>query len=472
MGSMLRHALAPFYPGRIDAGGSLRLWWLSATAVPRAQTPAPSTSTFMFLSLDADRHRTDRGRTAARPAGPSPAPAGLVRRSTSSLAVCRCATTPTGSRSSSRSTRPCAARPRRFTRRVSGTTARATRRRWRRRRPKIRSDRRRTRCCCRIRSSRRTKRWRRAARSAAWHARSSVYQPAPGSFEVEVGESTTEQIMTVGRDDRRAPHARQCSSLPSVPPLDVEIWGDEERPAAAGQRARAEPRGRARGHRVGVGAARHDLAAERRRHPHSGNGFSLAGTVSKPANAAGPAAGGRAGRRLRPDRSRRDVSSASRSSASSPTRSPTPGFVVLRYDKRGIGQSGGRAEAARARPTTPRRAGGREGDRAIARTSTASGSRSSATAKAAGRADGGAKDERIAAVGLVATLGVTGADSISISHARRSSGRTRTEPERQAKIDLQKQIQQAVITGKGWDRDQRHRSASAARRTRRGSRAF
>jgi dipeptidyl aminopeptidase/acylaminoacyl peptidase len=62
-----------------------------------------------------------------------------------------------------------------------------------------------------------------------------------------------------------------------------------------------------------------------------------------------------------------------------------------------------------------------------------------------------AKDNRIAAVGLVSTVAVTGRELnlYQVTHGLERS--TRTESERQATIDLQKQIQQAVVTGLGWD---------------------
>ena len=82
-----------------------------------------------------------------------------------------------------------------------------------------------------------------------------------------------------------------------------------------------------------------------------GNGFNLAGTLSQPS---GPAAG-RIRRALPGDRARRRVgarsiatrwSPVSRCSALLATPLADAGYYVLRYDKRGVGQSGGRAETA------------------------------------------------------------------------------------------------------------------------------
>jgi pimeloyl-ACP methyl ester carboxylesterase len=127
------------------------------------------------------------------------------------------------------------------------------------------------------------------------------------------------------------------------------------------------------------------------------------------------------------------------------------GFVVLRYDKRGVGQSGGRTERvalddyaddlrtaviwlSKRQDIDPRR---------IA---------------VAGHSEGGAvamlaatREKKIASLVLIATPGVRGADLI-LEQQQRQLDLMNTPPgERQAKIDLQKRIQEAVITEKGWD---------------------
>ena len=62
-----------------------------------------------------------------------------------------------------------------------------------------------------------------------------------------------------------------------------------------------------------------------------------------------------------------------------------------------------------------------------------------------------AKDNRIAALALVASLGITGAELnlAQVNHALERS--SRSDAEKQSTVDLQKQIQTAVLTGKGWD---------------------
>ena len=127
------------------------------------------------------------------------------------------------------------------------------------------------------------------------------------------------------------------------------------------------------------------------------------------------------------------------------------GFLVLRYDKRGIGLSGGRVESAtlddyatdvisvvnwlrRRTDVDPNR---------IA---------------VVGHSEGGAvamlaadREGRIEAVGLVATPGLTGRET-TIEQQKHALDRGKDSAEdRKAKIDLQLRIMEAVTTGRGWD---------------------
>src|SRR5262249_14526883 len=76
-----------------------------------------------------------------------------------------------------------------------------------------------------------------------------------------------------------------------------------------------------------------------------------------------------------------------------------------------------------------------------------------------GHSEGGAvallaasKEKKIAAVGLLATNGGTGADLI-LAQQRHLLDRSQMSPdEKQAKVDMQKQIHEAVLTGKGWEK--------------------
>jgi uncharacterized protein len=127
------------------------------------------------------------------------------------------------------------------------------------------------------------------------------------------------------------------------------------------------------------------------------------------------------------------------------------GFIVVRYDKRGIGQSGGRAEAANLADYA-------EDVRAAVKLVSERKDVDPRRIAVAGHSEGGSvallaasKDKRIAAVALLATNGVTGADLI-LAQQRHALDRLQlSDVDRQSKIDLQKQIHQAVLTGKGWD---------------------
>jgi hypothetical protein len=76
----------------------------------------------------------------------------------------------------------------------------------------------------------------------------------------------------------------------------------------------------------------------------------------------------------------------------------------------------------------------------------------------AGHSDGGtvalmaaAREKRIAAAVVLGTSGVTGAELVLAQQQRVLSRSKMTAEEQQAKVDLQKRIHEAVITGKGWD---------------------
>ncbi len=127
------------------------------------------------------------------------------------------------------------------------------------------------------------------------------------------------------------------------------------------------------------------------------------------------------------------------------------GFTVLRYDKRGIGQSGGRAEAASLtdyaedlRAAVKFMAGRKDVDpKRIA---------------VVGHSEGGAvgliaaaKDSRVAALVLMGTPGRPGAEIVLAQQKRALDRSSLSDADKQARVDLQKRIHEAVITGKGWE---------------------
>ena len=127
------------------------------------------------------------------------------------------------------------------------------------------------------------------------------------------------------------------------------------------------------------------------------------------------------------------------------------GFIVVRYDKRGIGQSGGRAESAGLAEYA-------EDARAVVKALSDRKDVDPKRIAVVGHSEGGtvallaaSKDKRISAVGLLATPGVSGAELI-LAQQQHSLGRSKmSAEEKQAAVDLQRRIHDAVITGKGWE---------------------
>jgi len=290
----------------------------------------------------------------------------------------------------------------------------------------------------------------------------SGYVPPNGSFTITVGASSLERIQTVERviEARRTQVTIGVAGASSTP---AEIWGDE-----TGRLLRVTLPGQ------NVDAVREDVASvsarrivisrdgdEQVRIP--ANGFTLAGTLSKPANADGsrlPAivlVGGSG------PVDRDEVVAGIPIFGQLAGALADAGFLVLRYDKRGIGQSGGRPEAATLTDYA-------EDLRDVLRYLTDRDDVDRRRLAAVGHSDGGAvamiaaeKEDRVRALGLVATMGVTGAElnMAQVVHGLERS--TRTESEKAATIDLQKRIQDAVLTGEGWDEipDQIRRQADS-----------
>jgi len=276
-----------------------------------------------------------------------------------------------------------------------------------------------------------------------------VYLLLQTSITVRVGESYAEQIQTAARlvSARRT---RIALMLPGAL-VDADLWTDD-----SGRMIRFSVPAQS------LEVVREDIASVSSRtvsisRPNDeqvkipGNGFSLAGTLSRPAQAGGgrlPAVvlvGGSG------PTDRDSMAFGIPILGQLADALADAGFIVVRYDKRGIGQSGGRAEAAAladyaedVRATVKMLADRKDVDpKRIA---------------VIGHSEGGlvalmaaAKEKRIAAVGLIATPGSTGADIVLAQQQRLLNRLKLTPEEKQAKVDAQKQIHEAVITGKGLE---------------------
>jgi pimeloyl-ACP methyl ester carboxylesterase len=286
-------------------------------------------------------------------------------------------------------------------------------------------------------------------RTAAPDTTFAVYVLPQGSLTLKVVDSTTEQIQTSSRliTARRTHVTLSTANMP----LDVNIWGDEN-----GRLLRLTVPAQ------NVDVARDDIASvasrqivisrpndERVRIP--ANGFTLAGTVSKPPAASssplpavvlvgGSGSGDRDGLAF-----------------GVPTLGELAGviadagFVVLRYDKRGMGQSGGRPETAGLTDFS-------DDQRAAIKFLSARKDVDNKRIAVGGHSEGGLisllsalGEKRVAAVVLIATPGMSGSDLVLAQQRHLLSRSNLADADKQTRIDLQKRINEAARTGKGLE---------------------
>jgi pimeloyl-ACP methyl ester carboxylesterase len=127
------------------------------------------------------------------------------------------------------------------------------------------------------------------------------------------------------------------------------------------------------------------------------------------------------------------------------------GFLTVRYDKRGFGQSGGRSESATLSDYA-------DDARAVVRWLLERKDVDPKRIALVGHSEGAwvalltaAREKRVAAVAFVEAAASTGAD-LALEQQRYELDHLQLKPEeREKKIALQKQIQTAVMTGKGWE---------------------
>ncbi len=182
-------------------------------------------------------------------------------------------------------------------------------------------------------------------------------------------------------------------------------------------------------------------------------GFSLAGTISKPA-APRPAGSRLPAVVLVPGSGqvdRDEVVAGIPIFAQLAGALADAGFLVVRYDKRGVGQSGGRAEAATLADYA-------DDVRAVVTMLSRRHDVDAARIAVLGHSEGGmiamiaaSQDRKISALALVATPGTTGAELVLEQQQHLLAGLKITDAEKTSRIELQKKIQRAVITGAGWD---------------------
>jgi len=279
-----------------------------------------------------------------------------------------------------------------------------------------------------------------------------AFLPSESELIVSVGNSAPETIQTPARTITATRTELTIGpKAGTTAPVTADVWGDEE-----GRLLRVSVSGQA------LELVREDLASvSTRRVPISrpndeqitiaDNGFILKGTLSKPASVP-------AGARL---------PAVLMVGGSGPTDRDElvfgipifgqladtiadAGFIALRFDKRGVGQSGGREEAATLADYA-------DDVRAAVKFLADRKDVDSKHVAVLGYGEGGAiamlaasRDKRIAALILAASIGTTGAE-LNIEQVKRALDRgNRSDADKVATLERQKKIQQAVLTGEGW----------------------
>src|SRR3954467_598947 len=286
-------------------------------------------------------------------------------------------------------------------------------------------------------------------KTAAAGATIPLYFEALQPVQATIGESSAEQIQTASRliNARRT---RVTIAL-AAGTLAIDLWTDD-----TGRMIRFSVPLQS------LEVVREDIAAVSSRsvtisRPNDApvnipsNGFSLAGTVSKPAGASSarlPAVvlvGGSG------PTDRDGLAAGIPILGQIAGALADAGYVVARYDKRGVGQSGGRAEASTLIDYA-------EAVRAAVKLLADRKDVDPKRIAVVGHSEGGlvaliaaTKDKRISAVGLLATPGATYAE-VALAQQKRALDRMQlSAEERNAKIEEQKKIHEAVITGKGLE---------------------
>jgi len=282
-----------------------------------------------------------------------------------------------------------------------------------------------------------------------------VYVAPQAEISVTLGSVSTERVSAPGRTFQARKHSLTFANPGG--PLAVDVWTDGARLMKISIPA------------VGLEVVREDVAtvAARTSSHYRANdadvsigvgsyGFKLAGTLSMPADVAAdktpatrlPAIVLIAGSG---PLDRDETAYGIPIFAQLATALADAGFAVIRYDKRGVGQSGGRNEFAtlsdyaddvvavvkfleKRKDIDPKR---------IALVGHSEGA---AVALLAARRAG-----QVDAVALVAGIGTTGAQlNLEQQQDAFRTGKI-PEAEQAAKVELQKKVQAAVLTGRGWE---------------------
>ena len=287
-----------------------------------------------------------------------------------------------------------------------------------------------------------------------------AYIVAQTEILMRVTASGSERIQTAGRAVVATRFALTFENPGSL--VQAEVWIDEDgrllrfsvpaqgldiaREDIAAVSSRVETMGRANDEQVRIPSA----------------GFTLAATVSKPASAPMPPAPGKAPAYRLPavilvagsgPVDRDETVAGIPVFAQLANGLADAGFIVVRYDKRGVGQSGGRGESATLQDYA-------EDVRSIVEFLRKRKDVDRDRIAIVGHSEGGlvalqaaanAKSKRVAAVALLATPGTAGGELVLEQQRYLLDKMTLPDQEKQSRIELQKRIQAAVSSGRGWE---------------------
>jgi hypothetical protein len=287
-----------------------------------------------------------------------------------------------------------------------------------------------------------------------------AYIAAQAEIPLRVTATGPERIQTAGR----AVSATRYDLTLENPggPVQAEVWTDSDgrllrfrvpaqglevaREDVAAVSSRVETMGRANDEQVRIPAA----------------GFTLAATISKPESAPKPPAPGKAPAYKLPaviliagsgPVDRDETVAGIPVFAQLANSLADAGFLVVRYDKRGVGQSGGRDESATIQDYA-------DDVRAVVEFLRNRKDADPRRIAVAGHSEGGlvalqaaanAGSKRVAAVALLATPGTKGGELVLEQQAYLLDRLKLPDEEKQGRIDLQQRIQAAVVAGKGWE---------------------
>ena len=279
-----------------------------------------------------------------------------------------------------------------------------------------------------------------------------VYIAPTGQISVRVDDVLVREIQTA--EGTLEARIHRITFMDPQQPLAAEVWADEGRRLL-----------RVSLPSVGLDVARDDVVTvstrltslrlpgdEDVRVPSSG--FSLAATVTTPSGRDPPAGGRRPAVVLVPGSAPvdRDATMFGVPVFGHLARGLSDaGFLVVRYDKRGIGQSGGRSESATLADYA-------EDLREVVRYLDDRDDVHRDQIAVVGHSEGGwvgllaaAREDKIAAVALLATPGIGGADLVLEQQQSELTRLAVSETERQQKSDLQRRIHAAVTGDGSWD---------------------